>query len=246
MRFSRKTLANLARVMEIGHTELNTLFFEHGIEDAQVTGSQRDKALAFLKAVEARKVPSEADEIVLEVTERLLSLRSEYVRQHDAAIQRLLASLNLDGLDYRDGHLVPTTPEPAALGPQITALEIDLAKVELTTAGEHYRQASDNFVDGNWEACNGQLRSFLEDLLIVACERLSGGVFKDPSSALQHLRNCGYLDLDEWNMLRSFWSGIQDNGPHRGLSHDQESLFRLHVSTAVAHFILHKLRGASA
>ncbi|MCX5772037.1 MAG: hypothetical protein NTZ09_17440, partial [Candidatus Hydrogenedentes bacterium] len=191
MRFSRKTLANLARVMEIGHTELNALFFEHGIEDAHVTGNQRDKALAFLSAVEARKVPSEADEIVLEVTERLLSLRSEYVRQHDPGIRRLLASLNLDGLDYRDGHLVPTTPEPATLGPQISALEIDLANAGLTTAGEHYRQASDNFVDGNWEACNGQLRSFLEDLLIVACERLSGGVFKNTSSALQHLRDRG-------------------------------------------------------
>jgi hypothetical protein len=114
----------------------------------------------------------------------------------------------------------------------------------LTTASKHYRQAADNFIDGNWEACNGQLRSFLEDFLIVTCERLAGQPFNDPSASLQHLKDTGRLEPDEWNMFRSFWSGVQSNGPHRGLSDEEEALFRLHIATAVGRFVLHKTRSA--
>ena len=238
MRFSRKTLAAIAEVLEqIRHSDLNVLFYSYGLEQAQVGGSCADKALAFVRAVEANKQDDEAEQILIEVMERHVAARFQYT-PNNMRVQALRATLNLDGFEFRDERLVPTTPAPAALAPQISALESDLG---MSTASNHYRQATDNYTDGNWEACNGQIRSFLEDLFITACERVCSKAFRDPNAALQHMRDKGVIDNEEYNILRSVWNGFQDNGPHRGLSFDQEALFRLHLATAIGRYLAHKL-----
>jgi hypothetical protein len=247
MRFLRGTLAALARTLAgVGHSELDVLFYRYGLEDDQVRGNCTclDKALAFVKAVEGRKTPAEAEQILSEAIQRVLSRVREWHLHKHKGLTTLLAALNLDGFDFRNGRLVAATPAPAMLAPEMSALESDLAAMGMVTASEHYRQATDNFTDGNWEASNGQTRSFLEDFLITACERESGRAFRDPNGALQHLRDTTFLDAEEWNILRSLWSGVQNNGPHRGLSSDQEALFRVHMATAVARYLVHKLQPA--
>jgi hypothetical protein len=126
------------------------------------------------------------------------------------------------------------------MGEQISRLEQELGNSGLSTAAEHYRQAVENFLDRNWEAANGQTRSFIEEFLIARNARITGQQRTDPLAALQDLRQTAYIDDAEWNQLRGFWAGIQDNGPHRGLSSDQEALFRLHSATAFARYLLSK------
>ena len=59
----------------------------------------------------------------------------------------------------------------------------------------------------------------------------------------QDLRNAERLEDDEFHYFRSFWASIQERGPHAGLSDREEALFRLHVGTASATYLLGKLLG---
>jgi hypothetical protein len=87
-----------------------------------------------------------------------------------------VAALQADGLEFRDGKLVPTTPGPASLGPERSILEQELVRLGAEVAATHYRQAAENFADGNWEACNGQIRrSWKTCLLLAASVRAGGG-----------------------------------------------------------------------
>ncbi len=140
---------------------------------------------------------------------------------------------------FEDGHLRPTTPGAAALAPQISAFEAELANRGFNVAAQHYHQAVDNFTDGNFEACNGQLRSYMEDFFVRLCRALTGHQTGNPNAALQTLRG-NHLDDEEWNIFRYFWGGIQDNGPHAGLTNAEEAFFRLHTATAAGRYLLRK------
>lgn len=110
----------------------------------------------------------------------------------------------------------------------------------LNVAAEHYRQVLESFTASNWEAANGQIRSFMENLLIELGKQETSKGRSDPSAALQDLRDQGFIDNPEWQMVRGFWQSIQDNGPHHGLSYEQEALFRLHVATSIARYMIHR------
>jgi len=244
MRFSRKTLTAIAEVLaQLSHSDFNALFYRYELQKVQAGGSRRDRALAFIRAIETEKEDNEAEKILIEVMEEHLAGRFSYTPDN-VRVQALGATLNLDGFEFREERLVPTTPAPAMLGPEISALESDLADLGLSVASNHYKQATDAYTDGNWESCNSQIRPFLEDLFITACERACAKAFKDPNGALQHMRDKGVMDTEEYNILRYVWEGFQDNGPHRGVSFKQEALFRLHVATAVGRYMVHKLREA--
>lgn len=153
----------------------------------------------------------------------------------------LVASLQVDGLEFREGRLLPTTPGPVRLAPEVSGLEVDLHAAQFGVAATHYRQANDNLAQGNFEASNGQIRSFIEDLLISTCRLVSGRTLNDAGAALQSLRQSGFLDASEFNTARGFWDASHTNGPHHGLSNQDEALFRLHVGTAIGRYLLRKL-----
>ncbi len=246
MIFSRKTIAALARALATSwkdHSHLDVLFYEYGLEHEDEKGNVLTRYLALLRAMNEWVTPKEAaQKNLFEITEQFLKKLTTYELESDEELIALQKALRLEGLECRDRQLLPTTPEPVALGSEITSLEKDLKDLELNVSVEHYRQAVDNFVDGNEEACNGQIRSYLEDLFIGICERMCKQTVKDAQAALQHLRSGDYLDEAEWHTFRSFWNSIQDKGPHRGLSDDEESLYRLHVATAMSRYLIHKAK----
>ena len=57
-------------------------------------------------------------------------------------------------------------------------------------------------------------------------------------SALQHLHQTGAIEEWEFRFCKEFWSGIQGNGPHQGLSHPEEAEFRLHTATSIGRYLL--------
>ena len=148
-----------------------------------------------------------------------------------------LRSLGIEGIEHRDSRLIPATPGPVNVASEISVLESELQQRGYSIAVSHYRQAVDNFVDGNWEASNGQVRSFIEDLFVIA--GASAGFSKgEPRAALDFLRDNQRIDTKQWNLFRAYWDEIQDNGPHRGLSDPEEALFRIHMGTALARYLL--------
>lgn len=95
-------------------------------------------------------------------------LSNHYVRGNST---QLLAALQRDGFEWAEDRLIPTDQGAAPLAEEITALERELLQLGMNVASTHYRQAVETFGDGNFEACNGQLRSYLEDLIKGAASR---------------------------------------------------------------------------
>jgi len=243
VRFSNKTIAELCRALGNvvnSHAEMDLLFLEHDLSSQDCAGGLQARLMALVNA--ARRLDRPADERVLTA---LAQYALERGNPNSAPIERLAHALSADGLEWREGRLVPTTPGPAALATELSMLEQDLQELGLNVAAKHYRQAHESFVAGNWEAANAQIRPFMENLLIELSRRQTSNTRGNAAVALQDLRDAGFFDQAEWQMLKGFWQGIQDNGPHHGLSHEQEALFRLHVATSVARYSIHKLRAAT-
>jgi len=148
-------------------------------------------------------------------------------------------SLKINGFEWDSSKLIPTTPAPATLGPEITILETKLDQLGFDVARRHYNQSYTSFVDGRWEACNGQLRSFMEDFLIQLAKSQSGQIRSDPNAALDDLRG-NLLNNKEWNLGRSIWAILHTSGAHAGISDYDEALFRLHIATSYANYLLKK------
>jgi hypothetical protein len=239
MKYSDQTIAELRRALAAvvsTNAELDNLFLEFGLSYDQFGGGIQRHSNALVSTLCERP---DADDALTRVV--------EYVLEHDYRdrTKRLLQLLRLDGFEWHKEKLIPTTPQPAALAKELSQLELDLQSLVLNVAAAHYRQAHESFAVSNWEAANGQIRSFMENLLIELGKQETSKARPDPAAALQDLRDQGFIDHPEWQMFRSFWQGIQDNGPHHGLSHEQEALFRLHVATSIARYLIHKSRSGS-
>jgi len=248
LRVSRRTLVSLARVLsEVhSHTTIDTLAYELGLEQAAVGQNKLARCVALVRALEAACTQANDDRSLLELVQNTLASLNSWQRGNLGNLPGLLAALMVDGFEFRDKTLLPTTPGPATLAPQVSALEQDLESRGLVVAAAHYRQASENLVQGNFEASNGQIRSFLENLFISTCARVTERNFPDPTAALQHMRNEGLLEPSEWNTCRGLWDLSQTNGAHHGLSNSEEALFRLHFATALARYLLHRARDTGA
>ena len=236
MTISRRTLAALAEAIDLRITQavMDGLVFEFNAEESDTGGSVKKRAVAFVRHLTEHIDEKGILDAVIDLVPRL------HVTNDHPITARLLETLRLDGYEVVGNNLIPTTPEPAALGPQVSMLEHDMDNRGLLTAVSHYRQAVENFVSGNWEAANGQVRSFFENLTISLNTTATGKSRNEPLAALQDLRQASLIDDAEWNQLRGFWSGIQDNGPHHGLSSNEEALFRLHAATALSRYLLAK------
>jgi hypothetical protein len=137
--------------------------------------------------------------------------------------------------------LLPAGAAPAPLAPEITAFEDELDTRGYDVARKHYGQAVRNYVSGDLEAANGQLRDVLEDLFVAVARSYANFTGLEPVAALQHLQNRHKLLDGEFNLLRGLWSLSQDRGPHAGLTDAAEAVFRLQTTTSSCLFLLRHL-----
>jgi hypothetical protein len=141
--------------------------------------------------------------------------------------------------------ILPTDAGPVPLAGEINALEHELATRGYGDALNHYRQATDAFVQHNYEATNSCLRPALEDLVVRLAGEHAG--FVKPTgqggggAAIQALRQTGRLDEDDGGvLLRALWGMTHTKGPPPGRSTADETRFRLQVVTATARMLLHR------
>lgn len=159
-----------------------------------------------------------------------------------ASIRSFLQALRADGWEFSEGKLIPTTPEPAVLAPEITRLQQELQDLEFTVAGTHYQQALDNFRMGLWETSNGALRSFLENLYTELCRQKTDRFFANPGGALQHLHQTHHIEPGEYILAKGLLDMSNTHGAHHGISNPEEALFRFHFSTALGRYLLTRLK----
>lgn len=126
-----------------------------------------------------------------------------------------------------------------------------LKSFNLITPLGHLDQAIDAHARGDWAACNGQLRTFLESLFddiaqIVNQQKASRQVTSENRRAL--LADEGFFakDRNEWtsdgkNYINGLFKMLHTDGSHPGLSDEDHSTFRLHIVLVTARTFLRRL-----
>ena len=254
MRLSNRTSATLIDVVSAAysHSELDNLFLRLGCAgvgpardlSSKVQGPNKlDRVRPVVDCLSSRQ--HEPDVVTL--VRELIEVRfKDHVFEYDGRVvpflEPLVRELAVDGYAVDEaGQLVATTPTPAALGPQLSLLQQALDARGLRVAGRHYREAVESYVDGRLEASNGQLRSFIEDLMLSLCEEFTGMRPSTARGAAEKLRNKGHLDADEATLISGLAGISNERGAHAGLTDPEEALFRLHSSTALAKYLLARL-----
>lgn len=150
--------------------------------------------------------------------------------------QPLLRALERDAFTVSGGTLRRTLP--VDLGLPTTQSEVDrlLEKHAFTVPKGHLNQAIDAHAQGHWASANGQFRPFLEGLLDDISARLAPA----GSKPLRGLSAIGFLsrDLNERDFIDGLIKRLHSEGPHPGLSGEEDSTFRFHVVLLTARLLL--------
>ena len=187
--------------------------------------------------------------LILEIIEHLLTTRvkqswgpSPIANQ----VPELSHSLQRDGYSITNtGNLQTVLPQVVPLAPKQSELEALLDKHGFTTPLGHLQQALSAHTRGDWAAANGQLRPFIESLFDCIADKL----LPTPLPATSHARrdalsklNPPFIDpaLNEWDgsgngFLQGFWRRLHPQGPHPGLSDEDDCTLRLQLSILVGH-----------
>lgn len=129
-----------------------------------------------------------------------------------------------------------------------------LRKFNFTVSSGHLEQAISNHSQGYWAGANAQFRPFIESLLIDICKRiLPNNKCDSANSAINILSKTvtpPFLieDLNEVEsskcnkpFIEGFWKRLHPHGNHPGLSDEEDSTFRYHISIVVAYYLLNRL-----
>lgn len=239
--------------------DLNLLFLRSGLGQYSPGSAYGKSALVSSGIVPAFRAAYDGDEQAqrgLNEFVRLVAVRVAPGRSEEpepgTPFWRLRESARADGFDLRaecsdtnekliNVRLLPLEEPEVPLSEEVTALEADFNARGMTVALSHYRQAVDNFVDANYEAANGQLRSMFEAVVIHFATQLG---FSTPQQgaggqAIAYLRDNGHLlPRDGGDFIRGLWWIVQTNGPHPGTTTAGEVHFRMLTMTGAARYLI--------
>jgi hypothetical protein len=246
---STPTAAALIEVVSVAysHSELDVLFMrldavDLGFEDPGRRLNKLDRVRPVVEHLQLRDTEPNAITLLREIVDVKYKKRFfDPFGEPWPHLERLLDGMRNDGYDVVDGRLVATTPDPTALGEEISLLEQELASRGFDVALSHYQQAANSYVDGRLEASNGQLRSFLDDLMFSLTQETTGKRPADAKGAAEQLRSAGALDGDEARLIAGLAGVSNKNGAHAGLTDPDEARFRIHMTTAAARYLLARI-----
>jgi hypothetical protein len=263
--FTRRTiLAATDLVANWGHTEINRLLLEYGLERAVAGNSRADKANALARyLIENPDAQSEYGENLSDAIVQRLVAKSiaesadgyprafsfDMFRQYFAPLHR---GLERDGFTVETGDLRRALPEVLDLPRADDEVHGRLDMHGFGVAKGHLDQGIAAHARGEWAGANAQFRSFIESLYDSISERLAGGA-PLPAAGYQRQiwlanRNPPFFlaELNEWTgqgqgFLEGFFRRLHPAGPHPGLSDEDDSTFRLHLVLLVARNLLRRL-----
>lgn len=165
------------------------------------------------------------------------------------AMEMLKRTLEMDGYTVTDGVLRRILPADIALPETESELMRLLEAYQLTVAKEHLRQAMDTHARGDWAAANGQFRTFFEALTDALAEGIDPSAASVPSGHARRskLAAVGFFiaSLNEWDndgkgYINALVRRLHPEGPHPGLSDEDDSTFRLHTLLLTATLLLRR------
>lgn len=166
----------------------------------------------------------------------------------------LANSLKRDGYIIKERTIKKMLPEEIEEAKTESEVFILLNKFNFSTTRGHLEQAIKNHSVGNWAGANGQFRPFIESLLIDICKLLL------PSNKCENAHTAINLlsktvsppflrsDLNEVEnpncnkpFIEGFWKRLHPEGTHPGLSDEEDSTFRYHITIVVGYYLLRRL-----
>ena len=155
---------------------------------------------------------------------------------------RFRQALRVDGLDLVEGGITPLISPSVKVAKEQGLLESRLQKFEFRTASNHLEQAIDNAERGNWEASNGQIRTFLEAL----CNAIVSWMYQETDSppsggeARKYLEKEGFLSHIESELLKALFKVLHGEGSHPGTSSSDDCHRRRLMAVAMANYYLER------
>ena len=211
------------------------------------------------RKVESREGPTSLGEAVVLEALAVAEERSQWKAQ--TVLEQLLA---------REGYALRWVDQKGFPGPWggrsatlVTALPPELAEEDTDdevrgllrargfgTSRGHLEQAVGAHARGDWAAANGQIRTFIESLVMEVAIGLGieNAETLTTENRLRALAKNGFLSTDSKEWLgdgKGFVNGLlkmlHADGAHPGLSDADDAMFRLHVAFATARLWLRRL-----
>jgi hypothetical protein len=152
--------------------------------------------------------------------------------------KQLLSALRADGYEVVNGKIIPAPPLQM-MADSVGHLQMLLHHRNFLVAEGHLIQALDNYQRGNWAACNAQLRALLEEICNVLYAKHSG---EERSlvggGARKWLEAMGILSQKESEFIQSWFNILHTEGSHPGLSSQEDTRWRLHVTVSTSHWAI--------
>lgn len=162
-------------------------------------------------------------------------------------------ALARDGFTLEDdGILRRALPCIADLPRADDEVHILLDELKMDTAKGHLDQAIEIHSRGKWAAANGQLRTFLQELFDEIARRIdpTRAADRSPGENMRQLlattdppflqESLGEWSQDGKNFINGVFKRLHSEGPHPGLSGNEDSTFRLHLVLIVARHYLRR------
>lgn len=173
-----------------------------------------------------------------------------------SAYPQLFNSLKRDGYTIRNmtvTKLLPNEIEEAKTENELMRL---VDKFNFNVSKGHLEQAIDNHSHGNWAGANAQFRTFTESLLIEisnklvpsrnctsagdALQWLSTQSVLSPVFLSEHLNEVRHAGCN-YPFVNGLWKRLHPHGSHPGLSDEEDSTFRYHITIVFARYLLDRL-----
>jgi len=168
--------------------------------------------------------------------------------------QALIYSLKRDGYSINGRKIKKQLPKEIEEAKSESELFTLLGKFGLTISKGHLEQAISNHSQANWAGANSQFRTFIESLLIgISNKLIPANKTNNAQSAITLLSktvNPPFLraDLNEVEnnickkpFIEGLWKRLHPEGSHPGLSDEDDSTFRYHISIVIAYYLLKRL-----
>lgn len=256
MRLGRKSIAALVEYLKRKtRTELEYLLFKHDLDPQNPAESK----LKLLGNTLYPLVSEETDETkikgVLELFQEIAQSvhdfaypvkrdrsRPDNSDQYKEIYDRFRQAIRADSLDLVEGRVTPLVSPSVDIAEEQGLLESRLHKFEFRTSYNHLEQAIDNAERGNWEASNGQIRTFLDALCNAIASRIKRTV-RPPlgGEARKYLEEEGFFSHDESQLLKALFRVLHGEGSHPGTSSSDDCHRRRLMALAMANYYLERL-----
>jgi len=186
------------------------------------------------------------------LTDLIVEEAARHVGPHREG-ELFVRALERAGFMIEDGHLRRTLSEPLDLPAADDEVHALLNRYNLAVPLGHLDQAITAHGRGDWAAANGQIRSSLESLLDEAAYLLVPNAPRGQNQGEARREALANLqppflspDLNEWgnqgkNLVNGVFKRLHPQGPHPGLSDEEDSTFRLHLVLLLSRLFLRRL-----